>query len=57
MIEEYDWLIITGFTSIMPHEIKNQLFDLTKKGLLIYFSDMIKDDNFICLDYYIIGHY
>lgn len=41
----------------MSDEIKNILYELTKQGLLIDFSNIYKGDNFICLNFYVIGHY
>lgn len=41
----------------MSEDIKNEIFELTKKGLLIDFSNMYKDNKCISLNYYAIGHY
>lgn len=41
----------------ISEDIKNEIFELTKKGLLIYFSNMYKDNKCISLNYYAIGHY
>lgn len=41
----------------MAEEIKNQLFELTKEGLLIDFSNIYRDSRSIGLRFYVIGHY
>ena len=41
----------------MSEDIKNEIFELTKRGLLIDFSNMYKDNKCISLNYYAIGHY
>lgn len=41
----------------MPEEVKSVLLDLTKRGLLIDFSNIFKGDKFISLNIYTIGHY
>jgi hypothetical protein len=38
-------------------DIKDELFELTKKGLLIDFSNIYRDSQCISLNYYTIGHY
>jgi hypothetical protein len=41
----------------MAEEIKNELLEMTKRGLLIDFSTICKDSKFISLNFYTIGHY
>lgn len=41
----------------MDEDIKNEIFELTKKGLLIDFSNIYRDNKYISLNYYTIGHY
>ena len=41
----------------MAEDIKNRIFELTKKGLLIDFSNIYKDNKCISLNYYAIGYY
>ena len=41
----------------MIEAIKNQIFNLTKEGLLIDFSNVYTDDECICVNFYTIGHY
>lgn len=41
----------------MSEEIKNSIFELTKDGLLIDFTNIYRDKKSISLNFYIIGHY
>ncbi|MDF2885498.1 MAG: hypothetical protein K0R54_6072 [Clostridiaceae bacterium] len=41
----------------MPEDIKKEILELTKKGLLIDFSNIYSDNQCISLNYYTIGHY
>lgn len=41
----------------ISEEIKDELFELTMKGLLIDFSNIYKDKQCISLNYYTIGHF
>lgn len=41
----------------MIEDIKNKIFELTKEGILIDFSDIYTDKKCICVDFYTIGHY
>ncbi|WP_309164963.1 hypothetical protein [Terrisporobacter mayombei] len=41
----------------MDEEIKNEIFQLINKGLLIDFSNIYKYERSIRVDYYVIGHY
>ena len=41
----------------MIEDIKNEIFELTNKGLLIDFSNIYVDKNCIGLNFYTIGHY
>ncbi len=41
----------------MDEDVKNQIFELTNKGLLIDFSNIYRDNKCIGLNYYTIGHY
>ncbi|AGF55959.1 hypothetical protein B0P06_005785 [Clostridium saccharoperbutylacetonicum] len=41
----------------MPEDIKEEILELTKKGLLIDFSNIYRDNKCISLNYYTIGHY
>ncbi|MDF2941381.1 MAG: hypothetical protein K0S01_239 [Herbinix sp.] len=41
----------------MKEEIKDELLELTKKGLLIDFSNIYRDNQCISLNYYTIGNY
>lgn len=41
----------------MSDEVKNQLFEFTKEGLLIDFSHIFRDSRSVGLYFYVIGHY
>lgn len=41
----------------MAEDIKNKILELTKKGLLIDFSNIYRDNKCIGLNYYAIGYY
>ncbi len=41
----------------MDEEIKTELLKLTQKGMLIDFSNIIRDSKLICINFYAIGHF